>query len=239
MKVEVFIPCFIDQLFPETGFNLIKLLEHVGCEVHYNPEQTCCGQPSYNGGYLQETAQLAKKFIADFAGESIIVSPGSSCTGFIRNHYPSLFTTEEEKQQAQALGTRIYDICDFLVNVLKITNIGAAFREKVTLHESCSALREYKLIDEPIQLLNAVEGLELIELPDAKTCCGFGGTFSAKQPDISSAMVEQKVHNALSTGVSYITSTEASCLMNIAGYIKKHKLPLKTIHIVDILAHNL
>lgn len=239
MQVHIFIPCFIDQFFPETGFNMIKLLEHVGCTVFYNPKQTCCGQPSFNSGYMKETQTLATKFLHDFAGDSIIVSPGGSCTGFIKNQYSSLFTDSDTIQQAQHLARRMYDITDFLVNVLHITDFGAEFNEKVTIHESCSALREYGLTNEPRLLLEHVKGIELLDLPDSKTCCGFGGTFSAKHTAISSAMVEQKVRHAISTGASYITSTEASCLMNIAGYITKNKLPIKPIHIVDILANNL
>ena len=239
MQVHIFIPCFIDQFFPETGFNMIKLLEHAGCSVYYNDTQTCCGQPSYNSGYMDETRQLASKFLRDFPGDSIVVSPGGSCTGFIKNQYASLFSDTLQKQQAQQLASRMYDITDFLVNVVKKTDFGAVFNEKVTIHESCSALREYGLTNEPRLLLEQVQGIELVELPDSRTCCGFGGTFSAKHTAISSAMVEQKVRHALSTGATYITSTEASCLMNIAGYISKNKLPITPIHIVDILARNL
>lgn len=239
MQVHIFIPCFIDQFFPQTGFNMIKLLEHAGCSVYYNQAQTCCGQPSFNSGYMDETRKLATKFLHDFSGDAIVVSPGGSCTGFIKNQYASLFSDAQQKQEAQHLSSRMYDITDFLVNVLKKTDFGSEFNEKVTIHESCSALREYGLTNEPRLLLEQVRGIELLDLPDSKTCCGFGGTFSAKHTAISSAMVEQKVRHAMSTGASYITSTEASCLMNIAGYIAKQKLPIQPIHIVDILAHNL
>lgn len=239
MHVELFIPCFIDQFYPETGFNLIKILQHVGCTVHYNPEQTCCGQPSFNGGYTKETKNLANKFIKDFAGESLIVSPGGSCTGFVKNYYDSMFDTLAEKQIAKKLGARMYEITDFLVNVMQITDLGSSFPEKVTIHDSCSAMREYGLKNEPRILLSNVKGIEIIELQERETCCGFGGTFSMKHTEISSAMVEQKVNFALETGAKYITSTEASCLMNISAYINKNKIDLKPIHIVDILAHSL
>lgn len=238
MQVSVFIPCFIDQLFPQTGENFIQLLQKTGCTVHYNPEQTCCGQPSYNSGYSAETQTMARKFLKDFAGEHIIVSPGGSCTGFVKRHYASLFDSESEKEQAQNLGARMYEVCDFLVNILKITDIGAEFSAKVCVHDSCAALREYGLRNEPRQLLANVKGLEIVEMEESDTCCGFGGTFSVKQPAISQAMVEQKVQNAIASGAEYITSTEASCLMNIAAYIEKNNCPVKAIHIVDILVGN-
>ncbi|MDR0941985.1 MAG: (Fe-S)-binding protein, partial [Bacteroidales bacterium] len=205
MHVSVFIPCFIDQLFPQTGENFIHLLHKVGCSVYYNPEQTCCGQPSYNSGYTAETQTMARKFLKDFAGTDIIVSPGGSCTGFVKRHYDSLFDTQHEKEQAKALGARMYEICDFLVNVLKITDVGAVFPAKVCVHDSCAALREYALRNEPRQLLSHVKGLKIIEMPESDTCCGFGGTFSVKQPAISQAMVEQKVRNAIESGAEYIT----------------------------------
>lgn len=239
MQVDIFIPCFIDQFFPETGFNMIKLLEHAGCTVHYNPKQTCCGQPAYNAGYVVETQSLAHKFLDDFAGDSLVVSPGGSCTGFIKNNYASLFDSEEKKTQAQQLGKRVYEITDFLVNVLHRTDFNAVFPHKVTVHTACSAMREYGLTNEPFDLLKNVQGITLLDLPDANVCCGFGGTFSMKQTAISTAMVEQKVENAVSTGAEYITSTEASCLMNIAAYVKKNKVPIQVVHIVDILANNL
>jgi len=239
MQVDLFIPCFIDQMFPETGFNLIKLLEHVDCKVNYNPKQTCCGQPSFNGGHVEETQKIAQKFIKDFEGDNLIVSPGGSCTGFVKNYYSSLFDSNSEKEDAEILGARMYDITDFLVNVVKKTNFGAKFPHKVTVHYACSAMREYGLTDEPQKLLEQVEGIELLDLPEKETCCGFGGTFSVKHTAISSAMVEQKVQYALETGAEYITSTESSCLMNMVAYIEKNNLPIKAIHIVDILAQNL
>lgn len=236
MQVSVFIPCFIDQLFPQTGENFIQLLQKLGCSVNYNPEQTCCGQPSYNGGHTAETKSMARKFLTDFAGDEIIVSPGGSCTGFVKRHYASLFESKDEKEQAQKLGARMFEVCDFLVNQLQITDVGAEFAAKVCVHDSCSAMREYGLHNEPRELLAKVKGLEIIEMPESDTCCGFGGTFSVKQPAISQAMVEQKVQNAIESGAEYITSTEASCLMNIAAYVEKNNSPIKVIHIIDILA---
>ncbi len=238
MDVELFIPCFIDQLYPDTAWNCIKLLEKAGCKVHYNPKQTCCGQPSFNSGYWDTTRKMAKKFIADFDQEMPIVSPSGSCTGFVKNHYPKLFEEKEQeyKKDAEHITKHIFEITDFLVNQLKFTDFNAEFDHKVTYHDSCSALREYGIKEEPRLLLSRVKGLELVEMVESETCCGFGGTFSAKFDGIASAMTQQKVEHALNTNAEYIISTEASCLMNIEGYINKNNKPIKTIHIVDILA---
>jgi len=237
MDIQLFIPCFIDQLYPKTGFNVIKILEKAGCTVRYNPEQTCCGQPAFNSGYWGEAASLAEKFLRDFDTSSPIVSPSASCTGYIIHHYDKVLKDKPELLEKHAqLKDSIFELSDFLVNKLKVDDFGAEFPHKVTFHDACSALREYGVKEEPRQLLRKVKGIELIEMNECETCCGFGGTFAVKNPDISAAMAEQKVLNALETGAEYIVSTEASCLMNINGFIKKHKLPLKGIHLADILA---
>jgi len=237
MDVQLFIPCFIDQLYPETGFNTIKILEKAGCRVHYNPDQTCCGQPAFNSGYWKESASLAEKFLHDFHPGMPIVSPSGSCSSFIIHHYQKVLSDRPELLAQHALiKDSIYELSDFLVNVLKVENLGATFQHKVTFHDSCSALREYGLKDESRRLLKHVEGLELIEMEESDTCCGFGGTFAVKNKAISSAMAANKVRNAMATGVEYLVSTEASCLMNINGYAAKQKLPFKGIHLADILA---
>ncbi len=238
MVVDLFIPCFIDQLYPETGFNTIKILEKLDIKVEYNPDQTCCGQPSYNSGYWDKTRNLAKKFLNDFPNDRLVISPSASCTGFVKNYYPTLFKDEnsEERIKYEVLNRNILELTDFLVNHLKVTDLGATFPHKVTYHDACSALREYGIKEEPRKLLANVKGLELIEMNESDVCCGFGGTFSVKHEPISSAMAQQKVENALASGAEYIVSTEASCIMNIQGYISKNKLPIKTIHIADILA---
>ena len=238
MDVQLFIPCYIDQLYPETGFNVIKILEKVGCKVHYNPEQTCCGQPAFNSGYWKETTAFAEKFLTDFNESMPIVSPSGSCSSFVIHHYPKVLTDNAEfLAKHELIKTKIFELSDFLVNTLKVVDLGAQFKHKVTFHDSCSALREYGIKDEPRTLLQHVDGLELIEMEECDTCCGFGGTFAVKNKEISSSMTEQKVLNALKTGAEYIVSTEASCLMNINGFINKKKLPIKGIHLADILAN--
>ena len=239
MKVEAFIPCFIDQFYPETGKNMIKLLEKLNISVNYNPNQTCCGQMAFNSGFWDEAKELGEKFINDFYGKNYVVSPSASCTGMVKKQFPKLFHNSSMHNESKHLQNNIFEITDFLVNILKITDVGAEFNHKVTYHESCASKREYGLKNEPLILLRNVMGLELIEMQEPDSCCGFGGTFSVKFEGISTAMAQQKVEKALATGAEYLVTTDSSCLMNINGYILKHKLPLKTIHIVDILAANI
>lgn len=237
MEVDLFIPCFIDQLYPDTAFNTIRILERVGCDVHYNPDQTCCGQPFYNSGHWDKSRDLAEKFFRDFEGKRLIISPSGSCTAFVKNHYHKLFEGDVDKvNMCSELAPRVIELSDFLVNHLNKPDLGATFKGTVTFHDSCHALRDYKIKEEPRILLQKVKGLSLIEMKDSEVCCGFGGTFSAKFKDISTAMVENKVKNALETGAEYIVSTEASCIMNMQGYIRKNKLPIKSVHLADIIS---
>ena len=238
MQIDLFIPCFIDQLYPDTAWNTVKVLKKAGCQINYNPNQTCCGQPAFNSGYWDETRDLAKKFIKDFPSSHPIVSPSASCTGFIKNNYHKVITNKDvDYTNVLRVQKNVIELSDFLVNHIKYIDFGAEFPHKVTYHDSCSALREYGIRNEPRTLLNKVKGLKLIEMNESETCCGFGGTFSAKFKGISSAMVQQKVENALATGAEYITGSESSCLMNIQAYIKKNNIPLKVLHFVDIIAN--
>jgi len=236
MKVDLFIPCFIDQIYPETGFNMVKILEKLGVEVHYNKQQTCCGQMAFNSGFWEEAKSVGEKFIRDFPNNRYVVGPSASCVGFVRNYYDEMFYNSALHIEYHQLKKNFYEFTDFLVNVLNITDVGATFEHCVTYHDSCASLREYGLTNQPRTLLNQVKGLDLVEMNDNLTCCGFGGTFSVKHEPISTAMAEQKVHDAIGTGAEYIVSTDSSCLMHQQGYIDKHKLPLKTIHIIDVLA---
>ncbi len=236
MKVDIFIPCFIDQIYPQTAFNMIKILEKLDVEVNYNENQTCCGQISFNSGFWDDAKKIGEKFIKDFNTGRTVVTPSASCGGYVKNYYGELFHNTGLHLEFRQLQKNMMEFTDFLVNVMHVTNLGATFEHKVTYHDSCAALREYKLKDEPRTLLQNVKGLELIEMAERETCCGFGGTFSVKNQAISSAMAEQKVQNAMETGAEYIISTDSSCLMHQAGYISKHKLPIKVLHIIDVLA---
>jgi len=236
MKVQLFIPCFVDQLYPQTAFNMVKVLEKAGCEVGYNTNQTCCGQPAFNAGFWDEARAVCSKFMKDFDTADCIVAPSASCVGFVRNYYSKLFENSSLHNQVKDLGNRTYEFTEFLTDVLKIENFEAAINIKATYHDSCAALRECKIKEGPRRLLANVKGLELVEMINTDTCCGFGGTFAVKFDAISIGMADQKVSNALATKADYIISTDLSCLMHLDGYIKGRNLPLKTMHIADVLA---
>ena len=216
---------------------MVKVLEKACCEVEYNTNQTCCGQPAFNAGFLDEARAVAGKFIKDFDTVDYIVAPSASCVGFVRNYYPKLFENTSSHNKVKGLGKRIYEFTEFLTDVLKIDNYGASLKAKATYHDSCAALRECKIKQGPRNLLSHVKGLELVEMNDNETCCGFGGTFSVKFEPISIGMADQKVQNALATGAEYIISTDLSCLMQLDGYIKTKGFSLKTMHIADVLAN--
>lgn len=235
MNVELFIPCFIDQLYVETAKNTVKILEKAGCKVIYNPEQTCCGQPAYNAGYWDKAKQVGNKFLNDFSDQHYIVSPSASCTGMVKNSYNDLFFNTAIHNKCRSIQNNIHELSDFLINVVKKDYFGAELEGVAVYHDSCSALRECKIKEEPRRLLEKVHGLELVEMKDQEVCCGFGGTFSVKFEGISAAMAEQKVQNALNAGAEFIISTDVSCLMQLQGYIDAHHIPLKTMHIADVL----
>ncbi|MCB0700666.1 MAG: (Fe-S)-binding protein [Chitinophagales bacterium] len=238
-KVQLFIPCFVDQLYPETGMNMVKVLEKLGCEVSYNPKQTCCGQPAFNAGYWDESRDVARKFIKDFQGEEYVVGPSGSCTGFVRNFYERLFDSSTELKAGQKLGKRAYEFTEFLTEILKVEDVGASFEAKATYHDACGALRECGIKSGPRKLLSNVKGLEIVEMKEAETCCGFGGTFAVKYEPISVGMAQTKVQSALDSGAELMISTDVSCLMHIQGYIDKQNLPMRTMHIADVLAAGL
>ena len=236
MLVDIFIPCFIDQIYPQTGRNMVKILEKLGVDVHYNGNQTCCGQMAFNTGFWDEAKEMGAKFIRDFPNDRPVISPSASCSGMIKNYYPWLFHNTALHYEYKQMKKNMIEFTDFLVNVLKTDEIGAEFNHVVTYHDSCAALREYGISEEPRALLSKVKGLTLKEMKNNDVCCGFGGTFSVKFEPISTAMAEQKVKHALETGAEYIVSTDSSCLMHQQAYIDKHHLPLKTMHIIDVLA---
>lgn len=236
MNVQIFIPCFVDQLYPSVAFNMVKVLRKAGCNVEYNSNQTCCGQPAFNAGFWNEAKDVCNKFIKDFSGSDYIVAPSASCTGFVRNYYTKLFEDSSRINEVKDLGNRLYEFSEFLIKVLGIDDFGATLNGKATYHDSCAALRECKIKEEPRRLLSKVAGLELAEMNDVETCCGFGGTFAVKFEPISIAMADQKITNAEETNADYLISTDMSCLMHLDGYIKNKNAKLKTLHLADVLA---
>ena len=236
MKVQLFIPCFIDQLYPQVAFNTVKILEKAGCTVAYNTQQTCCGQPAFNAGFWGESKDVCTKFVQDFDGSDYILSPSASCAGFIRNNYGKLFENNAFQSPAKKVSSQIFELSEFLVKILGITALGASFNGKATFHDSCAGLRECNIKSEPRVLLSQVEGLELVEMNDNETCCGFGGSFAVKYDTISVAMADQKIDNAIATEAEYIISTDMSCLMHLDGRINHNGQQIKVIHLADILA---
>lgn len=235
-NVHIFIPCFVDQLYPETGFSMVKVLEKLGCTVQYNSNQTCCGQPAFNAGFWDQSRAVCNKFINDFKDAEYIVAPSASCVGFIRNYYQKLFDNSSLHNEVKSMAARTFEFSEFLLNVLKVDNCGAELNGLATYHDSCAALRECKIKQGPRQLLGNVKGLYLTEMNDVETCCGFGGTFAVKFPGISVGMGEQKVENAIATDADYIISTDLSCLMHLQGYINGKGYRIKPMHLADVLA---
>ena len=237
MNVDIFIPCFVDQLYPETAFNMVKVLEKLGCVVNYNRQQTCCGQPACNSGFQDEARDLAKKFIKDFSKtENYIVAPSGSCVGYVRNFFEELLQNSAEFNEFKKLKTRIFEFSEFLVDVLKVEEMGASLSMKATYHDGCGSLRECRVKAQPRSLLAQVKGLELIEMKESETCCGFGGTFAVKYEPISIGMAQTKVQSALDTGAECIISSDPSCLLHLDAYLKNQNVALKTMHIADVLA---
>ena len=236
MLVHIFIPCFIDQLYPSTAFNMVKVLEKAGCDVVYNTNQTCCGQPAYNAGFQDDARAVCSKFLKDFEKATYIVCPSASCAGFVKNYYNKIFENSAVHNEVKQFTKRIYEFTEFLVDVMNVTNLGAELPATVTYHDSCAALRECKIKEAPRKLLQNVKGLQLVEMAETETCCGFGGSFAVKFDGISTAMADQKINHALATNSNVIVSTDLSCLMHIDGVIKAKKLSLQTMHIADILA---
>lgn len=236
-KVQLFIPCFVDQLYPKTGMNMVKVLEKLGCEVSYNNKQTCCGQPAFNAGYWEETKAVAQKFLHDFDGDGYIVGPSGSCTGFVRNYYSKMLENSAEHLLSNKVRSNMYEFTEFLTDVLKIDDVGAVMPGRATYHDACGALRECSIKAGPRRLLQNVKGLELVEMKECETCCGFGGTFAVKYEPISLGMAQTKVQSALETGAQYVITTDVSCMMHMQGYISKNNLPIQTMHIADVLAN--
>jgi L-lactate dehydrogenase complex protein LldE len=236
MTVELFIPCFVDQLFPQTAFNMMKVLEKAGCRVNYNTNQTCCGQPAFNAGYWQEAKEVGHKFVEDLASDNYVVAPSGSCVGFVQGMYGEMFNNTIVHNQYKKLSSNIREFSEFLVNELGVDDMGASMEGIATYHDACGALRECGIKQEPRTLLDNVKGLEIREMADVETCCGFGGTFAVKYEPISIGMADQKVENARNTGADYLISTDSSCLMHLDGYIKKRGYNIQTLHIADVLA---
>jgi L-lactate dehydrogenase complex protein LldE len=236
-RVTLFIQCLVDALYPEVGESMVRVLQKLGASLSYPTDQTCCGQPAFNAGFRREARVAARRFIEIFEGADLIVSPSGSCVSMVRNHYPELFATEPDLQRrARAVAKKTYEFTEFLVDVLGIEDVGSGFTGKVTYHDSCHLLRGLRVSAQPRRLLNRIPGVELVEMTDPDYCCGFGGTFSITYPDISGAMLEDKIRNIVASGAEAVVGCDMGCLMNIEGMLSRKGLSIKALHIAQILA---
>jgi L-lactate dehydrogenase complex protein LldE len=224
VRVSLFITCFNDTLFPQTGQAVVRLLERLGCDVDFPLEQTCCGQMHMNSGYAREGAALARRFARVFDDAEVVVTPSASCAGMLRHQLGA-----DERPQ-------VYELSELLVDRLGVEDVGAYFPHRVTFHPTCHSLRELALGDRPLRLLRAVRGIELVELPQARECCGFGGTFAVKNAEVSSAMVADKVRAVLDTGAEVVCAADNSCLMQIGGALSRQRTGVRTVHLAEVLA---
>ena len=236
IRASLFVTCLVDQLFPQVGVATVNVLRRLGVEVTFPEEQTCCGQLSINTGYQQETRELARRFLETFRDSEYIVAPSSSCTGMIKKRYPQLFRDDPElREAAQTIGSRLYELSEFLMDVLGISDVGASYLGTVTYHPSCHGLRELGLDSQPQALIQNVKGVRYVELPDMRTCCGFGGTFSVKYADISEAILEEKVNNIVKSGADTLVGVDMSCLMNIGGALSRRGEKMRVMHLAELL----
>ena len=236
-KVTLFIQCLVDAVWPHVGEAMVAVLERLGLTLNCPADHTCCGQPAFNSGYTREARAAARRFVEVFEGAGTIVSPSGSCVNMVRHHYPELFREEPAwLERAQAIAARTFEFTEFLVDVLKVEDLGAVRPGRVTYHDSCHLLRGLRVQEQPRRLLRRVSGLELVEMKDCDYCCGFGGAFAIKYPDISGAMVYDKVDKILAAGVDTVVGCDTGCLLNIAGAAARRGLSLKTLHIAEVLA---
>jgi len=238
MLVGLFVTCLVDQLWPSIGTSTVAVLRQAGCEVVFDERQTCCGQPAFNTGYRNEARQLARRFIEIFEDGAVdaVVSPSGSCTAMV-HHFAELFADDDEwRERGARLAEHTYELGSFLVKVLGVSEVGASFAGRVTWHDACHALRDLGIRDEPRSLIRGVRGAELVDLPSSESCCGFGGTFSVKYPEISLAIVDQKIDAIEAANVRAVVSADASCLMQIGGRLSRRGLSVQVMHLAELLA---
>jgi L-lactate dehydrogenase complex protein LldE len=239
MNIALFITCFNDTLFPRTGRATVQLLERLGHTVEFPEEQTCCGQMHFNTGYQREALPLIRRFVRTFEQAEVVVAPSASCVGMVREVYPlaaQWFDDQKLLAEVEALAPRVYELSEFLVHRLGLEDVGAYYSHRVTYHPTCHSLRFLHVGDAPLRLLRAVRGIDLVELPGAAECCGFGGTFAVKNADTSLAMLSDKVRNVLSTGAEVCVAADNSCLMQIGGALHRQRAGVRPVHLAEILA---
>jgi L-lactate dehydrogenase complex protein LldE len=238
MRVGFFVTCLVDLMRPSVGFAALKLLEAAGAEVVVPPGQTCCGQPAYNSGDRPDAIALARKLVGEFEACDYVVAPSGSCSGMIRTHYPDLFAAEPAMlARVQALAARTYELTDFLVNVLKVDRVPGTFNGKITYHDCCAGLREMGVKSQPRTLLAKVPGVQLQEMAECETCCGFGGTFSIKFGEISARLADNKCQHVANSGADAVVLGDLGCMLNIEGRMRRRgDATTKVLHIAEVLA---
>jgi L-lactate dehydrogenase complex protein LldE len=239
MRASLFITCYNDTLYPETGKAVVRLLERLGVDLGFHPRQTCCGQMHANTGFRTEAFCQAKRFVRMYQDTENVVIPSSSCVAMIRDQYPGLIAelgNEELLRQFQALLPRIFELSEFLIDQLRVEDVGAYFPHRVAYHASCHGVRALHLGDRPFRLIAKVRGLELVPIPNADRCCGFGGTFSVKNAEVSSAMLAAKLQDVVSTSAEVCTALDNSCLMHLGGAMHRQYVGMRTMHLAEILA---
>ena len=239
MRVSLFVPCIVDQFFPKVGISTVKVLKQCGASVEYPHEQTCCGQPAFNSGYRCEARTLAERFIRIFSGVEYVVAPSGSCVSMVHEFYGHLDLSSALSEEFENLKSRIFELSEFMVRVLKCESTGASFTHKITYHDSCHLLRELGISEYPRVLIRGVKGVEIVDLPESTRCCGFGGTFSVKFPEISVAMGDDKIKNIIRTGAEYVIANDSSCLMHIDGLLRRQKSAIRTMHIAELLTQGM
>src|SRR5262249_54781978 len=236
-RVSLFVTCIVDQLFPKVGIAMVDVLERLGYEVDFPEAQTCCGQPAFNSGFRKEARQVARHFLSVFSDAEYVVVPSGSCGSMISHPFTDIFHREPSSlEAARALAPRVWEFSSFLTEVAKVDDVGAELHEVVTYHDSCHALRELKIKQGPRRLLRNVRGLELREMDIAEECCGFGGTFSVKCDEVSGGMARTKIESVVRTGASTVVSIDSSCLMQLRGALSRADLPIRTMHLAEVLA---
>ena len=236
-SVSLFIPCTVDLFLPHIGEATVTLLRRVGVNPIYHQEQTCCGQPAINAGYREQAKKAAKHFIQVFEDDEKVISPSGSCVGMVKVHYPKLLADEPRwRRRAEELSLRVYELSQYLVDILKVENVGVSFEGKVAYHESCHILRGLGVSEQPKKLIRAVKGTQLVPLDAADVCCGFGGEFAIHYPDISESMLKDKVENYLKSGADILLLCEPGCLLNLGGFLSRNFPGKKVMHLASFLA---
>lgn len=239
MKLSLFIPCLTEHLYPDSGIAMVKVLDHLGYEIEYVENQTCCGQPAFNSGYRKEIIPVAERFIELFGDKECIIAPSGSCVAMVRVFYDELALNPKLKPGLEALKSKIFEFTEFLGANAHLKKLKGSFPHRVTYHDSCHLNRELGVRGQPRRLLHNIPDIDFVEMEHSDQCCGFGGTFSYKFANISTAMVKQKCEYIEATGAEYCVGADSSCLMNIEGYLRKHNMNARTIHIANLLAESL